>query len=78
MATITIPNTTEQRVLLGELLKDLEFGGSIIAQVYPDGFLVTLLTPAEAKNVNEALQKTRTKHKEKFASTLSERKSMDI
>jgi hypothetical protein len=76
MATISIPSTPEQIVLLSPFLKDLESGGSIIAQVYPDGFLVTLLTPEEARNVNEALQKTRKKHGKQFASTLSERKSM--
>lgn len=65
--------TESQADILEPFFNKVKHGCSIMAQVYPDGFIVTLLNEEEAKNVADALKKTRGHFKNTHARNLEER-----
>lgn len=57
-STIVI-TSARQRQLIEQLAeKHLEEGGSILAQAFPDGFRLRVLTPAQTNELQQALSQT--------------------
>jgi len=54
----TVITTPQQRRLIEQLIeKHLEEGGSILAQVFPDGLRLRVLTPKAMKELQPAMAK---------------------
>jgi hypothetical protein len=71
--SIQLAITESQVDMLKPFFSKVKQGCSVMAQVYPDGFIVTFLNEEEAKNVADALKKTRGNFKNTYAKTLEER-----
>lgn len=71
--SIQLAITESQADMLEPFFKKVKRGCSVMAQVYPDGFIVTFLNEEEAKNVADALKKTRGHFKKTYARNLEER-----
>lgn len=57
-ATSTVITTPQQRELIERLTeKHLEIGGCILAQVFPDGLRLRVLTPVATSELQHALTK---------------------
>ncbi len=57
-STATVITTSNQRQLITDLSrKHLEEGGSLLAQVFPDGLRIKVLTPAQTSELNQAICK---------------------
>lgn len=57
-ATATVITTAQQRHLIEQLnRKHLEEGGSILAQVFPDGLRIRVLTPRQTQELEPAIAK---------------------
>ncbi len=55
-STATVVTSTQQRQLIAQLAdKHLEEGGSILAQVFPDGLRVRVMTPAQTAELQQVL-----------------------
>lgn len=52
---IVIPLTEDQMEALDPILRSMEPGGMLVAQIYGDGFRAKALTHAEAKKLVEAM-----------------------
>lgn len=71
--TKQIQLTPEQVRDLSELLRTVETGGAVIAQVYRDGLIACVLSPQDAKQVNSVLRRDDDVKEDIFASSLAER-----
>lgn len=56
LQTATVITSPQQRQLITELAsKHLDQGGSMFAQVFPDGLRLRVLTPAQTKQLQAAI-----------------------